>query len=283
MKTIRLRNGMDLPCLGMGTWTLGEHPDRQEQEIEALRAGLEAGIRIIDTAEMYGEGRAELLVGKAIRGFDRDSLFLVSKVYPWNAGRGSLIRSLEASLKRMGTDYLDLYLLHWPGSVPMEETIACMEEAMDRGLIRAWGVSNMDKSQMEALYSLPGGGACQVDQVCYHLGSRGVEYDLHPFLRQTGTAMMAYCPLAQGGSLRKGLTESEAVLRTAERLGLTPLQVLLAFVLAREGTCAIPGSGRAAHVLANLEAAEKALSPSDLALLDRAFPPPVSPVPLDKV
>lgn len=283
MEAITLKNGMQLPRLGMGTWLMGEKKEAEAREISALRTGLDAGIRLIDTAEMYGEGLAERLVGKAIRGYDRDLLFLVSKVYPWNAGRRGLLSSLQGSLRRMGTDYLDLYLLHWAGSIPLEETIACMEEARSRGLIRAWGVSNLDRAQMEALFSLPGGRACAVDQVCYHLGSRGAEYDLHPYLRETGTAMMSYCPLAQAGSLRQGLTGDPAVHAVAQKHGLTPLQVLLAFVLSRKDVCAIPKSGNPDHVLANLEAGRVLLDLDDLALLDRAFPPPDRPVPLDKV
>ena len=174
---------------------------------------------LIDSAEMYGEGAAEHLVGQAIRGYDRERLYLVSKVYPFHAGRHDIFQSCENSLRRMGTDYLDLYLLHWRGSVPLAETVACMEELKAKGRIRSWGVSNLDTADMEELFEVTGGTSCLTDQVLYHLGSRGVEYDLLPWLRRHKMPLMAYCPLAQGGGLRRGLLASPAVRAAAQAHG----------------------------------------------------------------
>ena len=279
--TVTLHDGTAMPRLGMGTWYLGEGRRPLADEVDALRAGLDAGCTLIDTAEMYGDGKAEELVGRAIEGYDRASLFLVSKVYPHNAGRAHLRRSLEASLRRMRTDYLDMYLLHWRGSIPLAETVACMEEAKEDGLIRNWGVSNFDTTDMEELFALDGGDACAVNQDLYHLGSRGVEYDLLPWMDAHGVPLMAYCPLAQAGGLRRGLVENRAVRSVAAAHDVTPLQVLLAFVLHRDDTIAIPRSGTAKHVLANLDAARLELSADEVAALDAAFPAPDHKVPLD--
>ena len=176
-------NGGELPRIGQGTWFLGEHPERAQEEMAALQAGVEAGMTLIDTAEMYGNGASEILIGKAIRHMDRDGLFLVSKVYPSNAGGARLERSCEDSLRRLGTDVIDLYLLHWRGSIPFARTIEGMRKLQQEGKIRYWGVSNLDRDDMEELRRA-GGSDCQVDQVLYHLGSRGVEYDLLPYLQE---------------------------------------------------------------------------------------------------
>lgn len=269
--------------IGQGTWYLGEHEDTFARECAALRAGVEAGMTLIDTAEMYGEGLAEHLIGQAIVGLDREKLFLVSKVYPFNAGRRNIFQSCENSLRRMGTDYLDLYLLHWRGSVPLAETVECMEELKAKGRIRAWGVSNFDKADMEELFRVTGGTCCETDQVLYHLGSRGVEYDLLPWLQQREIPMMAYCPLAQGGSLRRGLLHSTAVQDAAKAHDVSPTQVLLAFLLAHPGVVPIPRSSTAAHTRDNAAALSLKLSSAELAALDAAFPAPKRPTPLDIV
>lgn len=265
----------------MGTWCLGEGRNPREQEFEALRAGLDAGVRLIDTAEMYGEGLAEELVGDALRGYDRSQVFLVSKVYPHNAGRPEIFQSLDASLRRLNTDYLDLYLLHWRGSVPLRETVECMEELVEAGKILGWGVSNFDIDDMEELWDVPKGDHCLVNQDLYHLGSRGVEYALLPWMRRHGVPLMAYCPLAQAGSLRRGLVQNKAVDEVARRHGVTAMQVLLAFVLSTPGTIAIPRSSRADHVRQNVATASLELTSDDLALLNRAFPAPTHKLPLD--
>lgn len=267
--------------VGQGTWYLGEDPAAFQTEQAALRAGIEAGMTLIDTAEMYGGGAAERLVGASIQGFGREELYLVSKVFPHNAGRRNIFQSCEASLRRMGTEYLDLYLLHWRGSIPLAETVECMEQLREKGRIRAWGVSNLDTADMKELLRVRGGGDCAANQVLYHLGSRGIEFDLVPLLREHHIPVMAYCPLAQAGRLRRGLLESPAVREIAGARGVQPAQVLLAFLLAQPGVMPIPRTGRAEHTLENAAAAQLRLSDEELAALDRAFPAPRHKVPLD--
>lgn len=274
-------DGGPVSRLGQGTWYLGETPSRRKQELSALRTGVEAGMNLIDTAEMYGEGLSEELTGEAIRPCDRETLFLVSKVYPWNAGRDHIIRSCENSLRRLGTDYLDLYLLHWRGSVPLEETAACMEELVHRGLIRQWGVSNLDKEDMEELWETAAGQNCRTDQCLYHLGSRGVETALLPWLRHHGVSFMAYCPLAQGGKLRRRMMQDPALTKLAAEKGCTGYQLLLAFLLADPMVTAIPRSGDPAHTAENAGAADLVLTEADLAVLNTAFPAPKHREPLD--
>lgn len=283
MKTVTLPNGTTVPALGLGTWYLGESPRKDAAETEALRTGIEGGAVVIDTAEMYGGGRSEELVGRAIAPYDRESLFLISKVYPHRAGKHQIFDACEASLKRMNTDYMDLYLLHWRGSIPFAETVECMETLVSQGKIRAWGVSNLDLAEMQALVSVPGGGNCQVNEVLYHLGSRGIEYDLMPWLNGKAMPVVAYCPLAQAGSLQRGLLTSKAVTSVANARGITPMQVLLAFVLQRDNLIAIPRSSSAKHVRENLAAAEIVLSDEEYRLLDKAFPAPDHPTYLDIV
>ena len=283
IETVAMPDGTPMPRLGMGTWYLGERASTREREIAALRAGLDAGVTLIDTAEMYGNGAAEELVGEAIRGYDRERLFLVSKVYPHNAGDPEIFESVEASLGRLGTSYLDLYLLHWRGAVPLAETVACMERLVEDGLIRHWGVSNFDADDLEELFSVPDGDRCAVNQDLYHLGSRGVEYDVLPWMRAEHMPLMAYCPLAQAGDLRRGLLSDPGVVEVARAHGATPMQVLLAFVLRDPLVVAIPRSGDAEHVLENIRARDIELTADDLALLSRSFPAPRHPVPLDIV
>lgn len=267
--------------IGQGTWYLGENPAAFGDERKALQSGIEAGMTLIDTAEMYGDGAAEELVGSAIQGFAREDLYLVSKVYPFNAGRPDIFRSCEDSLRRMRTDYLDLYLLHWRGSVPFAETVECMEELKAKGRIRAWGVSNLDTRDMKQLVAVPGGANCATDQVLYHLGSRGIEFDLLPWLQQRQMPVMAYCPLAQAGRLRRGLFSHPAVQDIAFARGTTPAQVLLAFLLSKPGVVPIPRTGHFTHTLENAEAVGLTLTAAELAALDRAFPAPKRKVPLD--
>ncbi|WP_317319589.1 aldo/keto reductase [Subdoligranulum variabile] len=283
MKYFTTADGSAVGRIGQGTWYLGENPAIRDDECAALQAGMEAGMNLLDTAEMYGEGAAETLVGQAIRGRDREKLFLVSKVYPFNAGRQSIFTSCENSLRRMKTDYLDLYLLHWRGRVPLAETVECMEELKAQGKIRAWGVSNLDTDDMQELFAVPRGQNCAANQVLYHLGSRGIEYDLLPLMRRQGVPVMAYCPLAQAGRLRRGLLSSPAVRQIAQNHGVSPTQVLLAFVLAHNGVLPIPRSGQAHHTLQNAAAADIRLTESELAALDRAFPAPAYKTPLDIV
>ncbi|MDO4267134.1 MAG: aldo/keto reductase [Eubacteriales bacterium] len=282
-RNVTLPDKTTVPALGQGTWFLGEHKDTFAREQEALRAGVEAGMTLIDTAEMYGNGRAEELIGRTIAGMDRSRLFIVSKVYPHNAGRKNIFKSCMASMERMGTDYLDLYLLHWRGGIPLEETVACMEQLKKEGKIRRWGVSNFDTSDMEELWSVPDGRNCAVNQVLYHVASRGIEYDLLPWMRSHGVPLMAYCPLAQGGDLRRGLYESPVLKRIAAAHGATISQVLLAFVIRDGSTIAIPRSSRKEHTLDNAGADSLVLTGEELAQIDQAFPAPTRKVYLDIV
>lgn len=283
VESVSLPDGTSMPRFGMGTWYLGENPATHDRELEALRTGLDAGITLIDTAEMYGGGAAEKLVGEAIQGYDREKLFLVSKVYPHNAGDPMIFESVEASLARMQTDYLDLYLLHWRGSIPLSETVRCMEELVEDGVIRHWGVSNFDVDDLEELYSVHNGTHCAANQDLYHLGSRGVEYEILPWMRSAQMPLMAYCPLAQAGDLRRGLVTDPAVTEVARRHEATPLQVLLAFVLRDPQVVAIPRSGSPEHMRENIAARDIELTSDDLALLSRSFPMPNHSTPLDIV
>lgn len=277
----RLYGGGAIPRLGMGTWFLGEGRRPAREEEAAMLAGIDAGLRLIDTAEMYGGGRAEELVGRVLEQRPRDQLFLVSKVYPHNAGRDHIFRACEGSLRRMGTDYLDLYLLHWRGSVPLQETVSAMEELVLQGKIRHWGVSNFDLEDMQELFDCYCGDRCAVNQVLYHLGSRGIEVALRPWQEEHGVVTMAYCPLAQAGALRRGLTTHPAVTEAARELGLTPMQVLLGFVLAQDHMAAIPRTGSAEHMALNAAMERISLPGEVMARLDQAFPAPRRRVPLD--
>ena len=283
MQSILLANGEAMPKLGMGTWYMGEDPRKASAEIESLRLGVSLGIPLIDTAEMYGDGLSEELVGQAIAPLDRGKLFLVSKVYPFNAGRPDIFRSCEDSLRRLGTDYLDLYLLHWRGSVPLRETVECMEELKASGKIRMWGVSNFDTRDMRELWKVPGGENCVVNQVLYHLGSRGIEYELLPWMREHRVAAMGYCPLAQKGTLRRGMYQDKNVQAVAARHNATPAQILLAFALRQDGLIPIPKAGTPEHLRLNAAARDIVLSGEELALLEQSFPAPRRKLPLDIV
>jgi diketogulonate reductase-like aldo/keto reductase len=268
-RTIARSSDERVPALGQGTWHMGEDSRRRADEIAALRLGIDLGMTLIDTAEMYADGGSEELVGEAIRGC-RDELFLVSKVLPNHAGRRSVVAACERSLRRLGVDAIDLYLLHWPGNIPLEETLEGFEALIAAGKIRHWGVSNFDVDDMEELVDLRGGDQVTTNQVLYNLTRRGVEYDLLPSARQSSLSIMAYSPIEQGRLL--GQPSLTAI---AERhQGATPAQVALAWVLREDGVCAIPQSGRLEHVRENRGALDLRLTSDDLADLDRAFPPP---------
>jgi len=275
--TVTLPDGRTVPALGQGTWFLGETPSRRADELAALRTGLDLGLTLIDTAEMYGEGAAEELVGEAVAGH-RDDVVLVSKVYPWNADAHGTVEACRASLRRLGTDRLDLYLLHWRGGVPLAETAAALDALVRAGDVLGWGVSNLDVDDLLELDGVAGGlgSACQTDQVLYNLSRRGPEHDLLPFLRERGVATMAYSPVEQGRILG-----DPALRKVARRHGATPAQVALAWVLAGEGVVAIPRSASAEHVRENAAARDLRLGAEDLAELDAAFPPPRGPAPLE--
>ena len=266
-----------MPVLGQGTWELGDDPRRRADEIKALRTGIDLGMTLIDTAEMYGDGAAEELVGDTIAG-RRKEVFLVSKVLPQNATRRGTIKACEKSLKRLRTEYLDLYLLHWRESVPLSETLEAFEALMKAGSIRNWGVSNFDVGDMEELVALPGGKAVAINQVLYNLTRRSIEYDLIPQARKLRMPLMAYSPIEQGYLLRH-----PAVKQIAERHGATPAQITLAWVLRHPDICAIPRTGNPAHTRENFAALSVRLTAQDLADLDRAFPPPKKKVPLEMI
>ncbi|WP_339316649.1 aldo/keto reductase [Paenibacillus sp. FSL R10-2734] len=281
-KRILLPDGTSLPRIGQGTWNMGDDASRREEEIAALRLGVELGMDLIDTAEMYGDGRSELLVGEAIKGI-RDEVFLVSKVYPHNAGNERLVRSCEESLKRLNTDHLDLYLLHWRGDIPLEETVQGMEKLVSQGKIARWGVSNLDTEDMKELLRIDGGTHCATNQVLYHLGSRGIEAELLPWQKSHKIPVMAYSPLAQAGSLRKGVIESEVVLEIASAHNVTPLQIMLAWTIREEDVITIPKASSRKHVIENAAAGLITLSDEEMWKLDEAFPVPAWKVPLDMI
>jgi diketogulonate reductase-like aldo/keto reductase len=268
VRTATLPAGETLPVLGLGTWKMGEDRRRRGEEIAALRLGVELGMTLLDTAEMYGAGGAEEVVGEAFRG-RRDEIFLVSKVLPSNASRQGTIRACEASLGRLGTDRIDLYLLHWRGSVPLAETVAGFEALKKAGKIRHWGVSNFDAGDMAELAGTAGGAGVQANQVLYNLSSRGIEWDLLAESEAAGIPVMAYSPVGQGdlaGDPRLG--------EIARRHGTSAAGVALAWVLRRPGIVAIPKAVRPEHVRQNRAALDIALTEADLAELDAAFPPP---------
>jgi len=274
IRTTQLRSGESVPILGQGTWQLGENPGRRRDEIAALRTGLDLGMTLIDTAEMYGDGASEELVGEAVADH-RDEVFLVSKVLPQNATRRGTIAACERSLRRLGTDRLDLYLLHWRSSHALEETIEGFQSLLQAGKIRHWGVSNFDVSDMNELVGLPGGSEVATDQVLYNLTRRGIEHDLLPWCHQRRIPLMAYSPIEQGRMLGH-----HALQKVAERHRATPAQVALAWVLRLEGIIAIPRTGDPNHVRENRSALSLRLTEADSAELDRAFPPPRRKVPL---
>lgn len=271
MRTIRMA-GQDVPVLGLGTWHMGDSPQRRGDEICALRTGIEHGMTLIDTAELYGSGRSERLVGTAIRGI-RDQVFLVSKVMPSNAGHADTVRACEQSLERLGTDHLDLYLLHWRGGIPLSETVAAFHRLQDAGKIRAWGVSNFDRDDLAELDQL--GETPATDQVLVNLRQRWSESGLLADLHQRAIPVMAYSPVEQGV-----LTQGAALDRVAQRHGTTPTQIALAWVVSHPQVMAIPQTSSVQHVVENAAAAEIVLDAADLTELDESFPPPTGPEPM---
>lgn len=276
----RTLNKQSVLAVGMGTWHMGDDPAKEKAEIDALQAGIKAGAAVIDTAEMYGEGNAETLVGKAIQPFTRGDLYLISKVYPWNASADELPKALDRSLTRLGTDYLDLYLLHWRGDVPLAETVDALEAAKASGKIRAWGVSNFDVADMEELLRLENGDQCAANQVLYNLGARGIEYDLLPWQAEAEIPVIAYSPIAQGDRLGHHFKNDEVLKELAEAKGCTIFQLLLAWTLRQPHVLAIPQTSDSLHMLQNIEAAKIIFSQSELAAIDARFPAPTKKQPL---
>lgn len=279
-RMVALPDGSIMPQMGQGTWYLGEDPAKRQEEIEALRLGVELGMTLIDTAEMYGDGKSERLVGEAIKGI-RDQVYLVSKVYPHRASRNEILAACAESLRRLDTDHLDLYLLHWRGNVPLSQTIAGMEQLKAEGKIGRWGVSNFDIHDMQDLLSMEHGNQCQVNQVLYHLGSRGIEFDLLKWQREHNIPTMAYSPLAQGGRLREQLLESEEVQSIAKKHGVEALQIILSWCLIHPDVVAIPRSSNPDHTYLNAQAATIRLDDEDLKRLDARFPAPTFKTALD--
>lgn len=281
MHTVTLPDGETRPALGLGTWRIGESAGRRRAEVAAIRSALEMGYRVIDSAEMYGEGGAEEVVGEALAGalragvVAREDVFVVSKVYPHHASRDGVLAACEQSRRRLGLEAIDLYLLHWRGSHPLGETIAGFEALRAAGRIRHWGVSNFDRDDMTELAALPGGAVCTANQVYYSLGERGAGFDLLPWLQHRSVPLMAYCPIDQGR------LAGDPTLRTiGERHGASAAQVALAWVLSQPGVMAIPKAVREAHLRENLAAAALVLTREDLAEIDARFPPPRRRTPL---
>ncbi len=273
--TLDLPDGTPIPRLGLGTWRMGENKRGRASEVAALRLGLDLGFTLIDTAEMYGEGGAEEVIAEAIAG-RRDGLFVVSKVYPHNASRAGVVEACERSLKRLKTDTLDLYLLHWRGSHPLAETVAGFDQLARAGKIRRWGVSNLDTGDMEELFGVAGGKACAANQVLYNLGRRGIEAGLLPWSRRHAMPIMAYTPLEPAAG-----RAHPALAKIAAARGVSPAQIALAWVLAQDGVLTIPKAGNAAHLRENRAALDIALTREEKAALDAAFPPPKRKVPLE--
>jgi diketogulonate reductase-like aldo/keto reductase len=274
LASTRLPSGEAMPSLGQGTWGMAEDVRRRKEEVAALRLGIDLGMTLIDTAEMYADGGAEVLVGEAIAG-RRDELFLVSKVLPENATKSGTVTACEQSLRRLGTDRLDLYLLHWRGNIPLEETLDAFAALVDAGKIRYWGVSNFDVVDMIELWGITGGADVAADQVLYNLTRRGIEYDLLPWCRKRSIPIMAYSPIEQGR-----LLGHPALKRVAARHNAKPAQVALAWLLRQDGVVAIPKAANVVHVRENRGALALRLTAQDLAALDRAFPAPTEATPL---
>jgi diketogulonate reductase-like aldo/keto reductase len=279
MKAITLRSGKSVPVLGQGTWMMGTRDEDRQREIDALRLGLDLGMTLIDTAEMYGEGGAEKVLGAALAG-RRDEAYLVSKVYPQNAGFKQVQAACERSLRRLDTDCIDLYLLHWRGDVPLDETLAGFSALKQAGKIRDFGVSNFGMDDMLEASALPGGAEIAANQVLYNLHSRGIEYDLLPWCREHGVPLVAYSPLESSPADQARLLANPGLKAVAARHALAPAQIALAWLLHQDGVIVIPKAVQPAHLQANRAAADIVLTAHDLAELDHAFPPPHSAQPL---
>lgn len=275
MQTLRLLSGQNIPVLGLGTWRMGEDAKQRASEVAALRHGLNLGMTLIDTAEMYGEGGAEEVVAQAIEGC-RSLVFLVSKVYPHNASRHRVIAACERSLRRLNTDYLDLYLLHWRGTIPLAETLSAFEALVQAGKIRSYGVSNFDIKDMMSACQLAGGEAIVTNQVLYNLMRRGIEWELLPWCQKKGIPVMAYSPVEQGRLLR-----NQTLQAFAQKRGVGAAQLALAWLLHQQNVIVIPKASRIEHVEQNRAALQLQLSVEELSALDEVFPPPTKPVRLE--
>jgi diketogulonate reductase-like aldo/keto reductase len=279
LKKVKIAGRKVFP-IGLGTSNMGDKVDKFDQEVEAIRVGLDNGVQVIDTAEMYGDGNAEKLVAHTIKPYNREELFLISKVLPANASKKQLPISLENSLKRLNTDYLDLYLLHWKGNIPIEETIEALEKAKSQGEIRSWGVSNIDVDDLEKIMTLPDGMKCATNQVRYNLGDRGIEFNLVPMMNKLEMPLIAYSPVARGDSFGTNLTKQKVLKEIAEKHQSDIFQILLAWCIRNGQTIAIPQSSNTTHVIENVKAAEIQLTQQDLDQLDLISPKPSMKQPL---
>ncbi|OHV23339.1 MULTISPECIES: aldo/keto reductase [Rhizobium] len=273
--SVKFPNGTEVPALGQGTWAMGEDAGHAKMEIESLKAGIDLGMTLIDTAEMYGDGGAEEIVGQAISG-RRDEVFIVSKVYPWNASLEGTIEACERSLERLRTNRIDLYLLHWRGNYPLAETVAAFEMLKASSKIGAWGVSNFDTDDMEELLRVPDGANVAANQVLYNLSRRGIEYDLLPWCQNRGIPVMAYSPIEQGHILHH-----PELIRIAKAYQATPAQLALAFLLERDGVIVIPKTSNAERAAENRDCVSLEITDEDWQALDAAFPPPAKKKPLE--
>ena len=288
-ETLLLPDGSRMPRLGQGTWQMAEDDGKIEREVAGLRHGFDLGFRLIDSAEMYANGKSELLVGKALQGYRREEQFIVTKVLPEHANRKRIYSSLDRSLALLKTDYVDMYLLHWRGETDLSEMVACMEDLKERGKIRRWGVSNFDVCDMEDLWRVSDGRNCCVNQILYNLGSRGVEYDLIPWQRERNIPFMAYCPVGQAGALvtqdrvsKEKMVHDANVRAVAKRHGCSIVQVLLAFVLRLEDFAAMPKAVGFDHIEENYAVKHISLTDEDVDQLSRSFPSPTEKIPMEK-
>jgi diketogulonate reductase-like aldo/keto reductase len=281
MQQVKIGNKR-VPQIGMGTWFMGEgSAQKTKDEVASLRYGLDHGLTVIDTAEMYGEGAAERVVGQAIQGYNRENIFLISKFYPWHATDSLIRKSLKASLRRLGTDYLDLYLLHWRGNTPLTETISTLRSLQNEGLIRAYGVSNFDTLDLAEARAVSGGRGVVANEVLYNVAARGIEYDLVPAQQQAGVALISYSPYGSGDG--HAIRVPHALQKLADSKGITAHQLLLAWVLRTGNVLSIPKASRKEHMAANIAAGDVELTADDLRLIDKYFPAPTHKVPLAEI
>lgn len=289
MKKVLLPDGSFMPQLGQGTWLMGEEDNNFEKEVKSLKYGIELGLNLIDTAEMYGDGKAENITGNAIKTFRRQDIYLVSKVMPENANRKQIYKSIEKSLKMLGTDYLDMYLLHWRENADLAEVVYCMEDLIEKGKIKRWGVSNFDVEDMEDLWKVSDGKRCSINQILYNLGTRGIEYDLMEWQRERKIPFMAYSPVGQAGALitqdgisKAMLMKDKNVREVAAKHGISVVQLLLAFVLRHDDMVAIPKAVKSEHIEENEIAGRIVLSEQDVEQLSKSFPSPQKKVTMEK-
>jgi diketogulonate reductase-like aldo/keto reductase len=280
-RTMRMPSGGSIPVMGQGTWRMGEDPSRRESEVAALRLGLDLGMTLIDTAEMYAEGGAEEVVGEAIADRPRDEVFIVTKVYPHNASRRGVIDACTRSLQRLKTEYIDLYLLHWRGNIPLSETFEAFHYLKNKGSIRDFGVSNFDVSDMEEAYALPGGDEVATNQVLYNLMHRGIEWDLLTWCRTRDIPIMAYSPVGIDAAEQRRVFNNTTVREIASRHNATPAQIALAWLLRHPDVIVIPKASQPDHIRENHSALEMKLTDRDLEELDQAFPPPQQKIELE--